>query len=574
MANRMICSVIGLLLMVGCQPPPSRVGNPAPAVAPVKKSDVSDTSVIKFQDRTAAAGVSFTYQNDEDHSDFAILESLGGGVAIFDFDRDNRLDLFLPGGGTFQTRATKGNPSALLRAATDWRFTDVTMAARVRESRYYNHGAAVADYNEDGFDDVLITGYGGTTFYQNQGDGSFNEVALLDDQMWSSSAAWGDFNGDGILDVYVAHYVDWSFDNHPVCPGPLGHPREVCPPRQFEGLSDVVYYGNGDGTMRNATADAGLKAGGKGLGVVAADLDLDGDLDLYVTNDTVPNFLYLNNGRGVFEDASLVSGTAVSDAGTSDGSMGVDVGDFNLDGLPDLWVSNYERENNAMYRNLGKGLFRHVSRSIGIAALGAMYVGWGTRFLDADLDGDEDLIVANGHVIRFPQNTPRLQRPLMLENIDGTRYVNVTDQAGEYMTAAHGGRGLASGDLDDDGDEDVVISNLNEPVAILSNETKTRHNWLAIRVIGRNSVRSSIGTVAVATIGPQSMMRQVRGGSSFASTSDSKLHFGCGAAVRIDQLVVTWNSGGRIVLKDVACNQVVTIIEPADASHRTGSHGQ
>ena len=567
--NLSLGMIAGLLVLSGCkrQADPAVLTPPTPSV--ISPRQVQPTNQggagIVFRDRTAESQLQFTYRNDEAHSDFSILESLGGGVAIFDFDGDGRLDLFLPGGGTFEDRKTSGLPSALFRNVGDWQFVDVTLPSAVGRSRFYSHGAAVADMNEDGFDDILITGYGGLMLYQNHGDGSFDEVtevAGLDDRLWSSSATWGDFNGDGALDLYVAHYVDWSFDKHPVCEGPPGHPREVCPPRQFEGLPDAIYFGNGDGSFRNATPEAGLLPGGKGLGVVAADVDLDGDLDVYVANDTVGNFLYRNDGRGHFEDISLTSGTAVSDRGTPDGSMGTDVGDFNGDGLPDIWVANYERENFALYRNAGNGLFRHVSQSVGIAAIGAMYVGWGTRFVDADLDGDEDLIVANGHVIRFPLNSPRLQRPLMLENVDGTRFVNVADRAGVYMAASHAGRGLATGDLDGDGDEDVVLSNLNEPAAVLSNESTPRYNWLAVRIIGRGSSRSAIGAVAVARMGSKSLTRQIRGGSSYASTSDAKLHFGCATSSQVDELTVTWIGGSQTVLKNVACNKVVTIVEP------------
>lgn len=451
------------------------------------------------------------------------------------------------------------------RNVGNWQFQDVTSSSGAGPSAHYSHGVAVADFDEDGFPDILVTGYGGVTLYRNQGDGFFSdttEAAKLSDQLWSTSAAWGDFNGDAILDVYIAHYVSWSINNNVLCTGSPGHPRDVCPPQTFDPLPDTIYFGNGNGSFRNATVDAGLRGDGKGLGVVAADSDLDGDLDIYVANDTVENVLYVNNGRGRLDDASLFSGTAVSDRGYSDGSMGTDVADYDADGQPDIWVTNYEREDFALYRNQGKGLFRHVSRSVGIASLRAAYVGWGTRFLDADLDGDEDLVVSNGHAIRFPTESPRLQRPLLLENRNGSRLVDVSDHAGDYMTSSHAGRGLATGDLDGDGDEDVVISNLNEPVAVLSNESNSGNHWLAVRLIGRRSCRSSIGAVAVAGIGGRSQTKQVRGGSSYASTSDPTLHFGCGTSSTIDTLTVTWIGGRTVTLRNLECDRVLTVIEP------------
>ena len=572
--NRCVAGAVGLLLasLAGCRETSveQTATPPAPYAEPQAEnpsgSPTTTLPSIQFDDRTESAGLRFAYQNDEEAKRFAILESLGGGVALADFDRDGRLDIFAPGGGEYVGPAElTGRSPVLGRAVGDWQYQDVTQPARAAAAPWYSHGAAAADFDNDGFCDLLVTGYGGLVLLHNAGDGTFTEqsdAANLQDPHWSSSAAWFDANGDGDLDVYVAHYVNWSFDNDPQCTGPQPGQREVCPPRRFEPLPDSLFVSNGDGTFGESSAAAGLRTDGKGLGVVAADVDLDGDTDVYVGNDTVPNFLYRNDGGGTFSDVSLLSGTSLSDEGTPDGSMGVDVGDFNLDGLPDIWVANYERESFALYRNLGDAFFRHVSRPTGIMAAAGLYVGWGTVFADFDHDADEDIFVSNGHVIRHPTNAPLRQQPLLFRNDGGRRFANVAGEAGSYLAEPHMGRGVASGDLDNDGDLDLVVSNTNEPLALLENTTRNDAHWLQIRLIGRNSSRDAIG--AIVTITPSSgppQVRQIKGGGSYASTSDGRLSFGLGSQAEPVAVSIRWPSGIEQTLTEVPVDQELLVVE-------------
>ena len=531
---------------------------------------VPDT-VASFRDRAARSGVSFTYRNGQEAGYFSIVESLGGGVGLLDWDRDGDLDLFLPAGGRFGADETiGGRPAGLFLNRGDWSFLDASVqTGTAGETARYSHGAAVGDFDSDGFPDVLVTGFGGVVLWRNLGDGTFENVTVvsgLTDTLWSSSAAWGDLDGDGHLDLYVAHYVNWSFKNNPYCPSKETGKQDICPPRQFRPLPDTLFLSNGDGSFRDASEKSGLVqkgATGKGLGVMMCDIDSDGDLDVYVCNDTVPNFLYRNDGRGQLEEVAMQSGAAVSETGVPEGSMGVDLGDYNLDGRLDLWVTNYERESIALYRNDGRGMFRHVSHIAGLTTVGGLFVGWGTSFFDFDLDGDEDVFVSNGHVIRHPSEAPVRQLPLLFENTQGRRFANVAPAAGGYLAKPHMGRGVARGDLDGDGDIDLVICHTNEPVSVLENLTDRRgRHWLGVRLIGTSPEGSRDAAGAIVTLrvaGMPNQTRQVKSGTSYASSNGPRLTFGLGDSTKVDLIRIRWPGGGVQDVGPIDGDQILVI---------------
>jgi hypothetical protein len=520
---------------------------------------------LSFAEVASAARVGFRYEHHPEADYRSILESLGGGAAFMDYDADGHLDLCFPGGGMFGAEKTvRGVMMGLFRNRGNWQFEAVTTDAFADRPRHYSHGAAAADYNRDGFVDVLITGYGGLQLWRNQGDGTFMEVqsaAGLSDRLWSTSAGWGDINGDGELDLYVVHYVNWSFDNHPACPSPQDPgQRDICSPREFEALPDTLYLSSGDGTFRDASQECGLREDGKGLGVVLADLDGDRDLDIYVANDTTANFLYLNDGRGRLTEAGHEHGTAASAAGSMDGSMGVDVCDFNRDGRPDLWVANFDGEEFALYRNLGEGRFEHSSRPAGISAVGMAQVAFGTQCGDLDLDGDEDILVANGHTSLFPTGSPRWQLPLLLEFENGV--FRRSRAMGNYLARPHVGRGLALGDLDGDGDLDAAISHLEEPAALLRNDLTADHRWLALRLIGIRSPREPIGARVVLHTDGGQRHAWLCGGRSYLSTPENLIRFGIPAEEMVRRVTIHWPSGTDQQLDAPNVNRVLTVLEP------------
>jgi hypothetical protein len=503
-----------------------------------------------FRDMTAESGVGFTYRNGEEKGHYAILESLGGGVALIDHDRDGLLDLYLPGGGAFagkDGKEIKGVPGRLFRNLGKWKFKDVTGEVGLdRAPLFYTHGVAVADYDNDGWPDLLITGWGRVALLRNN-QGKFEDVttrAGLDGGItWTTSAAFADFDGDGFPDMYLCQYVNWSFANHPECSGYSGDVRrDICPPKQFDALPHRLYRNNRNGTFTDVSKEAGLRTDGKGLGVLVVDVNDDRKPDIYVANDTTDNFLYLNRskpGRLRFDEVGMRSGVAVSETGVADGSMGLAASDYDGSGRPSLWVTNYENEMHGLYRSAGNTFFLFSTKVSGIAAIGRIYVGFGTAFSDFDRDSHEDLVVTNGHVIR---HSPRLrQRPVLLRNQGEGRFRAITSEGGPYFRRRHIGRGLVVGDLDNDGRPDLVISHLNAPVTLLQNESPDAH-WLGIELIGKDH-HDLVGAKLVLEAGGKRQTRFAQGGGSYLSSSDRRHLFGLGKVGKVDRLTIYWPSG-------------------------------
>jgi hypothetical protein len=554
--------LMSLAFLVGCQ---RSHESPQQQTMEATAEDAlpADSAPALFRDMTDLSGVNCRPRNGEEADHYSILETLGCGLALLDYDGDGLLDLFVCGGGFFQGSEIRGCSNRLYRNLGGWKFEDVTSQTGVDRPVRYTHGCAVADYDRDGWPDLLVTSYQGLMLYHNvpgaEGSRRFDLVtkrAGLRETLWSSSAAWGDVDGDGFPDLYVCHYLNWSFDNNPICtrPSSADHPRDICTPSSFEALPHTLYHNNGDGTFTDVSKRAGLRQhtvdDGKGLGVLMVDVNDDRRPDIFVVNDTTDSLLYVNRGEGRFEERGLVAGVARDDQGYPDGSMGVDAADYDGSGRPSLWVTNFADQLHSLFRNRtsdGREHFRYFSQDAGIARLGRSYVGWGTGFVDVNNDGWEDLVIANGHVLRHVQGG-MAQKPVLLENQPHPRrdserwFANITPRGGSYFRQVHRGRGLVIGDLDNDGYPDLVISHVNEPVTLLRNEADRTRHWLGVELIGRQR-RDSVGAKLTLDIDGRRLTRFAKGGASYLSSSDRRLLFGLGASPTAGRLTITWPFG-------------------------------
>ena len=547
---------------------------------PITAGGFVSSGPIIFQDVAAAAGLtSWTHHMGTPQKDL-ILETVGSGVALLDYDNDGWLDIYLVNGSTFDALSGKATPphAALFHNNHDGTFTDVTAKAGVANDRW-GFGAVVGDYDNDGWPDIYVTNYGGNRLYHNNHDGTFTDkaeqagVAL---GTWSTGPTFGDYDGDGKLDLFVPGYAAYDFNDPPIA----GSRKVVsnfcqfrgvsvfCGPRGLKGEHDHLFHNNGDGTFTDVSVKAGVadSPGYFGLTAVFADLNGDGRTDLLVANDSTPNYLYRNKGDGTFEDLSFESGYAVNGEGRETASMGIALGDYQNTGKLDILNTTFSDDYKVLYRNDGDLTFTDVSRDAGLAVATIPFLSWGDGFIDYDNDGWKDIFIASGHV--YPEvdkhdwGTSFAEHPLLFRNVPGKKFELVPAVKGTGLAVVIPARGAAFGDLFNDGKIDVVMNNLDAPPTLLRNVNPDHHHWIELRLLGGSkSPRDAVGARVYLTRSNQTQRADVISGGSFASSNDPRVHFGLGDDRTVDSIEIHWPSGAMEKIRVTVVDRIYTVEE-------------
>jgi hypothetical protein len=536
-------------------------------------------SPIRFEDIAERAGVHFVVENSptpEKHQP----ETMPAGVALFDYDGDGLLDIYLVNGAAMPS-LVKSSPkyyNRLFHNNGNGTFTDVTGHAGVAGAGY-GMGAAVGDYDNDGRSDLFVANVNGNQLFHNNGDGTFTDVTAKAGlggamhngrRMWSIAAGWFDYNRDGLLDLFVVNYVDWDPHYEPACMGLNG--RGYCHPNSFPPLTNTLYRNNGDGTFTDVSAETGIsKVEGRGMGVAFADYDNDGWPDVFVANDNSPNLLFHNIGGKRFEEVGLQAGVAYNEDGNVLAGMGVDFRDVNNDGLPDLWHTAIENETFPLYLNTGKGTFVSAGVPSGVANLTRLMSGWSNGIVDLDNDGWKDLVVARSNVMDNIEQISRHFRyaepDSVFRNLGNGQFADVSATAGADFIRPAPHRGLAYGDLDNDGRMDLVITALGAPVSVFRNITPTRNHWILFKLVGTKSNRMGIGAqIRITTDDGRKLYNEATTSTGYAASSDPRVHFGLGDSRLIREVEIRWPSGTRQLLHDISADRIMVVTEPDGGS--------
>ena len=523
-----------------------------------------------FTEVAAESGIHFRHWDGRSGRRY-FVETLGSGAAWFDYDRDGDIDLYLANGADLPGKESRISPTNVLYRNNGYgTFSDITVEANVGDASY-SFGCCVGDFDNDGYPDLYVTNLGTNILYRNNGNSTFSDVtakAGVAGDRWSASAAFADYDKDGDLDLYVVNYVAFHFESHNDC---LRSDLHIyCPPGDFEGVPDILYQNNGDGTFTDVTHEAGVfQPEGKGLGVVWGDYNNDTYPDVFVANDTTPDMLYRNNRDGTFTDVALFVGVALGEEGMPLGGMGANFGDYDNDGWLDLVVTNFEDDPNNLFRNDRDGTFVTATYSGGFGMLSFPYVGWGVDLVDLDNDGYQDILVVNGHIYDnielinkdINKRSTYAQRNNLFRNLANASFVEITERCGPGLRPIKVSRGAAFGDYDNDGDLDILITNSNQTPDLLRNQSENSNHWLVLETIGVSSNRDGIGTRVTVKAGGISQIREVKSGSSYLCQSDIRLHFGLGEATEAVVVEVRWPSGVVDRFNGVNANKFLQVTE-------------